>query len=147
MSDLKKKLSKIITVALAAVTVSSTGVMGAGAAYSIYGSSTTAYSSKSGYNFYKYGTGGASYTAISRTAGKDRFVIPQVIILKKGNGGDYTSVENSVSNAGVVQKGYKRTVYISQSNNYRRYWHRGVLKEDTLYSSNAYHVFSYNTKF
>lgn len=147
MSNLKKKLSKIIAIALTAVTVSSTGVMGAGAAYSIYGSSTTAHASKSGYNFYKYGTGGASYTAIGRTAGKNRFVIPQVIILKKGSGGDYTAVEHSVSNAGVVQKGYMRIAFISQSNNYRRYWHRGVLKEDTSYSSNAYHVFSYNTKF
>lgn len=142
-----KRLLSTAAAVIITVAVSSTSIIGVGAAYSIYGSSTTAYSSKSGYNFYKYGTGGASYTAISRTAGKDRFVIPQVIILKKGNGGDYTSVENSVSNAGVVQKGYRRTAFISQSNNYRRYWHRGVLKEDTSYSSNAYHVFSYNTKF
>lgn len=146
MLKFKRLLSTAAAVIITAA-VSSTSIIGVGAAYSIYGSSTTAYSSKSGYNFYKYGTGGASYTAISRTAGKDRFVIPQVIILKKGNGGDYTSVENSVSNAGVVQKGYRRTAFISQSNNYRRYWHRGVLKEDTSYSSNAYHVFSYNTKF
>lgn len=146
MLKFKRLLSTAAAVIITAA-VSSTSIIGVGAAYSIYGSSTTAYSSKSGYNFYKYGTGGASYTAISRTAGKDRFVIPQVIILKKGNGGDYTSVENSVSNAGVVQKGYRRTAFISQSNNYRRYWHRGVLKEDTSYSSNAYHVFSYRIEF
>lgn len=146
MLKFKRLLSTAAAVIITAA-VSSTSIIGVGAAYSIYGSSTTAYSSKSGYNFYKYGTGGASYTAISRTAGKDRFVIPQVIILKKGNGGDYTSVENSVSNAGVVQKGYRRTAFISQSNNYRRYWHRGVLKEDTSYSSNAYHVFSYEIYF
>lgn len=149
MSDLKKKLSKIIAIALTAVTLSSTGVMGAGAAYSTYGSSTTAYSSKSGYDFYRFGvkTTQRSWTEIYHDSGKNRFVISQVLIYKQNDKGKYAIIDDSVSNAVVLQKGYSNIAGIPQSSSRRRYWHRGVLKEDTSYSSNAYHVFSYNTKF
>lgn len=146
MTNLKKKLSKIIAIALAAVTVSSIGVMGAGA-YSNYGSSSTAYASKSGYSFYKYGLAGTSGTTISHTSGKDRFVIPQIMIMKKGNNNKYGVVEYSQSGPGVLSKGKYRTAAITQVSNYRKYWHRGVLNKDTSYSSGAYHVFSYEIYF
>lgn len=149
MSDLKKKLSKIIAVALAAVTLSSTGVMGAGAAYSTYGSSTTAYSSKSGYDFYRFGvkTTQRSWTNIHHVSGVNRFVISQVLIFKPNAKGDFKIVENSVSNPVILKKGQECIAGIPQSASYRKYWHRGVLKEDTSYSSNAYHVFSFYKTF
>lgn len=146
MTNLKKKLSKIIAIALAAVTVSSIGVMGAGA-YSNYGSSSTAYASKSGYNFYKYGTGGSSYTSISHTSGTNRFVISQMIILKLGSDNRYNVVDKSISGSGVLEKGKYRTAFLAQSSSRRQYWHRGVLNKDTSYSSGAYHVFSYKKEF
>lgn len=145
MSNLKKKLSKIISIALAAVTVSSIGVMGAGA-YN-YGNASTVHASKSGYNFYKYGLSGTSGTIISHTSGKDRFVIPQIMIMKKGNKNKYNVVEYSQSGPGVLSKGKYRTAFITQVSNYRKYWHRGVLNKDTSYSSGTYHVFSYEIYF
>lgn len=146
MSNLKKKLSKVIAVALAAVTVSSASIIGA-TAYSTYGSETTPHAIKNNYGFYKYGASKCSYTAIYCDSTTTRFVIPQVIILKKGSNNTYTEVEDSVSNPGVLKRGYKTYAGISQSSSYRKYWHRGVLKEDTSYSSNAYHVFSYYKSF
>lgn len=146
MTNLKKKLSKIITIALAAVTVSSIGVMGAGA-YKNYGNASTAYASKSGYSFYKYGASGTSGTTISHISGKDRFVIPQIMIMKKGNNNKYSVVEYSQSGSGVLSKGKYRTAFITQVSNYRKYWHRGVLNKDTSYDSGAYHVFSYEIYF
>lgn len=146
MTNLKKKLAKIITIALAAVTVSSIGVMGAGA-YKNYGNASTAYASKSGYSFYKYGASRTSGTTISHISGKDRFVIPQIMIMKKNQAGNYGIVEYSQSGPGVLSKGKYRTAFITQVENRRQYWHRGVLKEDTSYSSAAYHVFSYKLEF
>lgn len=146
MSNLKKKLSKIIAVALAAVTVSSMGVMGAGA-YKNYGNASTAHASKSGYSFYKYGSSRTSGTTISHISGKDRFVIPQIMIMKLGSNNKYSVVEYSQSGPRVLSKGKYRTAFITQVENRRQYWHRGVLKEDTSYSSNAYYVFSYRIEF
>ena len=146
MSDLKKKLSKIIAVALAAVTVSSMGVMGAGA-YKNYGNASTAHASKSGYSFGKYGAAGTGGAAGGRGAGGGRFVIPQIMIMKLGSNNKYSVVEYSQSGPGVLSKGKYRTAFITQVENRRQYWHRGVLKEDTSYSSNAYHVFSYRIEF
>lgn len=148
MLKFKRLLSTAAAVIITAA-VSSTSIIGVGAAYSTYGSSTTAYSSKSGYDFYRFGvkTTQRSWTNIHHVSGVNRFVISQVLIFKPNAKGDFKIVENSVSNPVILKKGQECIAGIPQSASYRKYWHRGVLKEDTSYSSNAYHVFSYYKSF
>ena len=146
MLNIKKTISKTVAILMAAATIATTGIISAGA-YATYGSSTTAYASKSGYNFYEYGVSNRSHTEILRSSGKNRFVISQIIILKKDNNGKYNDVESSKSNPGTIDVGYGRGVWKAQSTSYRRYWHRGVLNKDTSYDSGTYHVFKYNKKF
>ena len=145
MQNLKKTISKMVAILMAAATIASTGIISAGAYYT-YGSSSTAAASKGGYKFYKYGASKYSYTDLYRTSGKKRFVIAQVIVLKKGNNG-YSATDYSDFNDGVMQIGQRKSFGLSQSSSYRRYWHRGVLNNNTSYSSGAYHTFSYNIYF
>ncbi len=145
MLNIKKTISKTVAILMAAATIATTGIISAGA-YATYGSSTTAYASKSGYKFYKYGDSTYSYTKLSHVSGVNRFALSQIFILKKGNNG-FSVVENSVTGDGVLKKGKYRTVFYMQSSSYRRYWHRGVLNKDTAYDSGTYHVFEYNKKF
>lgn len=136
----------MVAILISAATIASTEVISAGA-YSTYGSSTTAYASKSGYEFYKYGYSNYSYTTLTRPSGTNRFVLAQILILKLGKNRKYFVVENSKTGDGVLKKGKYRTAFYIQSSSYRRYWHRGVLNNDTSYSSGAYHVFDYNIYF